>query len=62
MRFSRESFSNEIDSQSAKHDKQKNSVARGMIDVIGWQILGSLRESSSGVLMVAIQQLNCSSL
>jgi hypothetical protein len=39
MRFSRESFSNEIDesdSQFEKHDEQRDSAFRGMmIDVIG---------------------------
>jgi hypothetical protein len=40
MRFSRESFSNEIDesdSQPEKHDEQRDSTVRGMIiDVIRW--------------------------
>jgi hypothetical protein len=41
MRFSRESFSNEInksDSQIKKHDEQRISTFRGIvIDVLGWQ-------------------------
>jgi hypothetical protein len=41
MRFSQESFSNEIDesdSQFEKHDEQRDSAFRGiMIDVIGWR-------------------------
>jgi hypothetical protein len=40
MRFSRESFSNEIDEsdlQKEKHDEQRISAFRGMvIDMIGW--------------------------